>query len=272
MNHKHADCDGNGLVDQSDLEVINENYTAIHPLAKGLTPAPLPSLRLEFSHDSLPANGKILANVVLGSNEAVLTNLHGIRFTLTLDQRFENIGDLKIASKEGWLLDSGNSLELTREGQNQNEFQIGLSRIDQIGQSGQGIVAQLEWTLPHVNVDDFAVSISAALGITADGLQMPAQSTAQTIVVSDQISSSYSITENPIKLYPTLLPVGQSEVFLEAENWSGQLLLFSSNGRLVRQYPLQSKLALQLPQQGLYFYQVMDTQGNRLKAGKLLVH
>jgi len=272
LNHKHADCDGNGLVDQSDLEVINENYTAIHPLAKGLTPAPLPSLRLEFSHDSLPANGKILANVVLGSNEAVLTNLHGIRFTLTLDQRFENIGDLKIASKEGWLLDSGNSLELTREGQNQNEFQIGLSRIDQIGQSGQGIVAQLEWTLPHVNVDDFAVSISAALGITADGLQMPAQSTAQTIVVSDQISSSYSITENPIKLYPTLLPVGQSEVFLEAENWSGQLLLFSSNGRLVRQYPLQSKLALQLPQQGLYFYQVMDTQGNRLKAGKLLVH
>lgn len=49
FNYKYVDCDGNGLVEEIDLEVINENYNFKYLLVKGFFFGNLLELKLVFS-------------------------------------------------------------------------------------------------------------------------------------------------------------------------------------------------------------------------------
>ncbi len=272
LNHKHADCDGNGLVEEIDLEAINENYNFKHPLAKGLFPGNLPELKLVFSQDSLPAGGKVIANLVLGSAENLVNDLHGLRFNLHLDSRFGVETTASLASTSGWLLENEAHLELLRADDAFSIISFALSRTDGQGQSGQGVIAQLELTLPSSNVNDWQLRIGEVMGITSNGFQLPVEGKKNIQVVSNQISNVSNANSKSIRIYPNLLPLGQSEIFLESTAFEGQFLLFAPNGSLVDRLSIKDQLSVHLRTEGLYFYQILDQAGQQVQAGKLVVY
>ncbi|NRB52989.1 MAG: hypothetical protein HRU41_35335 [Saprospiraceae bacterium] len=272
LNHKHADCDGNGLVEEIDLEVINENYDFKHPLAKGLSPGDLPDLKLVFSQDSLPAGGKVMADLVLGSTESPIADLHGLRFNLHLDSRFGVETTASLSSTSGWLLENEAPLAFLRADDAASIIAVALSRTDGQGQSGQGTIGQLELSLPNSNVKDWQLRIDEVMGITSNGFQRPIEGKQSTLVVSDQISTVSSLQPNSIRIYPSLLPLGQSKIFLDTKEIEGQLLLFGPNGSLLDRFALKNQISLDLRTAGLYFYQILDQTGQKIQVGKLLAH
>jgi hypothetical protein len=90
VNTKHADSDGNGIVDYADTIAIGQNYSLIHPAR--LTPPVittashlLPPLSLEATPDTVGPSMAVHIDVLLGTPAVPVDSLYGISFTVNYD-------------------------------------------------------------------------------------------------------------------------------------------------------------------------------------------
>ena len=87
LNYKHFDCDGDGLVLDLDVDVIEPHYSPIDSSAVSWLPG-APAVWLQFDQDTILVNAnnpeplKITASVMVGSPEAPALGLHGLAFAL----------------------------------------------------------------------------------------------------------------------------------------------------------------------------------------------
>ncbi len=87
IDFKHFDCDGNGLVNEEDIEAIYHNYDAeVNTATNPEEDAPL--LWLDFADDLInidlnsPAEIEITATLRIGNAANPVSNLHGLAFTI----------------------------------------------------------------------------------------------------------------------------------------------------------------------------------------------
>lgn len=273
LNFKHADCNGNGEANVGDLAVIAQNYNAKHPLAKGLNPTDNPPIRLQFASDSLPTGGPITAQLILGSAAQPLSNIHGLRLDLQFDKRFEQIQDFSLNTNLGWLSNGTELLSLTQEDTEAQSISLAISRTDQVAQSGYGAIATISFTMsPETVTDDYRFSIQAALAVNEKGRQQYMRGTEQTKIVSNMISASNALNESSIRVYPTFMSTGQNIIHFQGIQTPHQLGLFLADGRLFQTYTVRDQITINVPNSGVYFFQIRNQEGQLVKTGKLLVN
>ena len=105
LNAKHADCNGDGIVDEADLRAIEENYFFTHGVAKPKvfsegTPND-PTLYVDFPVLSdIELNKEIKVPIIFG-NENIPATAYGLAFTLKFDPRL--IKDGRVEFTDSWL-------------------------------------------------------------------------------------------------------------------------------------------------------------------------
>lgn len=272
LNYKHADCNGNGEANAGDLAVIAQNYNAKHPLVKGLNPIDTPPIYLQFAGDSLPTGGPVTAELILGSSTEPVAGIHGLRLDIQFDQRFEHMENFTLNSADGWLANGTELLSLIQENAEDQIISLGMSRIDQLAQTGFGTIATISFTMsPETITDDYRFQIQSALAVDEKGRQKYLAAKQQEKIVSNMISASTALNESSIKLYPTFMSKGQNIIHLQGIQAQHQFEIFLADGRLFQTYDIRDQVTISLPNTGIYFFQIRNQAGQLVKAGKLLV-
>lgn len=85
VNHKHADCNGDGTVNAGDTAAISINYGLSHPaklIPQGTSASTIADLYLEANPDTVSANNIVNVNVCLGTSSVPVDSIYGISFRI----------------------------------------------------------------------------------------------------------------------------------------------------------------------------------------------
>jgi PKD repeat protein len=144
-DYKHADCNGDGTVDNTDTLAVRKNYSKTHPKAlfKNQGSPNDPPLYISFEKDSIHTGDVLYADIYLGSQTKPLPTVYGLVFRLNFDGG--------IVDNSGTVVDvNGSSLgtELIPFVYNGSSFtDIALTRTDHINTSCNGKIARLTFKI-----------------------------------------------------------------------------------------------------------------------------
>lgn len=105
LNAKHADCNGDGVIDEEDLKAIEENYFFTHGEVKPRTfsesTSNAPSLYVDFpALTDIELGSETKVPIIFGS-ENIPATAYGLAFTLSFDPRL--IKNARIEFIDSWL-------------------------------------------------------------------------------------------------------------------------------------------------------------------------
>ena len=171
INYKHADCDGNNIIDLDDLELMFQHYNLGVPTSETLSPLSVNGVPLyvEMPNEPLSPNQEITLPIVLGNLEEI--NAYALAFEIAFDSDIIETASIEINWSEGWL--ENPSELLTYEEKEEGKLTIAVGKTTQINSVGNGPIAHLRFTvsvdLPTQTTLPFTLEIKDPLVVNAEG-------------------------------------------------------------------------------------------------------
>ncbi len=282
VNFKHLDCDGNGTVNDSDADVIEQHYQAIDPKKMTWTPQ-APQVRVALKgpdtikiNPLIPATFELKADVLVGSPTEPVLGLYGLAFALQYPEFVNHDPETALSAE---LFGNNHRLWQPRDNYSRRQLDMGLVKTNHQTISGYGKIAEVTFTWEYIIIIDviareelkivpFVVPVTGIRGIDAKGypkeLSVPAVLDTVWIKIDDGISP----TNQPdlsarVALYPNpatdeaLLYTGDLRVeSIEAVNLLGQVLhTLAPTDRTVQRFNVAAW------QPGLYTLRIQTDQG-----------
>lgn len=271
-NYKHADTDGNGLVEAFDTIAVSMNYGLTHSRPADVQRTG-PLLVAHFEEDSLSVNDTAHISVKLGTDTLPAEDIYGIAFTLNFDTSLVNFSSLTVSYEDSWLGANNTDLLGFHRGFASGQLDMALTRTDQVDSSGYGTLAHLT----IIMVEDLTAKTELAellsLAITnvraldqtgmIQGIAIGRDSMVITQVIEDSVGTFLPADlAAEIRIYPQpasrRLRVELGD--LTAQGWT----LYDLTGRLQagERVSFQSR-DLKLPQlsDGFYLLEISTPQG-----------
>ncbi len=240
FNAKYGDCNGDGLIDETDMEAIEQNWGLTHPLAP-VVPFSFPEKNTSKAIGAPQSEGgQFRIPVYLGEANQSLSNAYGLSFTLHFEPG--TLTELHFDAAPG-LFTTGQSPLLTLTKVEAGSAVISIVRTDHQGVDIAGHIGDL-W------VDQTEFTISDWLFLQADGdvFALPGTLTPSTITSTTHLPALRVLT---MHAYPV---PAQQEVFVQVSQ-AATGTVFNSSGQLIWSGPLGAGLQ-SLPvagwQPGLY--------------------
>jgi PKD repeat protein len=221
VDFKHLDCDGDGEVNNKDLESVHKHFTAIDT-SNALEPGNFPQLWLDFAEDTItidptkPAPLQVKADIMLGSLSKPVLGLYGLAFALRYPDYVDHDPTLVFHDD---LFDYNSTISLKRDIYSRRQYDIGLSKNDQKPVSGYGSIGQINFTTDYIIIVDvtsrssskvipFTVPLAGVRGNDAKGAPkgLSGKSTRDTVWIK-LLDKSLQASENPdinelVSVYP----------------------------------------------------------------------
>jgi len=150
VNMKHADCNGDGVVDSNDLAAVSANYGLTHP--KGNAPVAnkvtgVPDLYFDLSGQVLRPGVTISIPIKFGSAALPMNNIYGLATGVELIGPINLVAAPAITYSQSWIGSTSNTLKFIKDIDN-NHVDWAYARKDQSNASGNGTIATLNFTVP----------------------------------------------------------------------------------------------------------------------------
>ena|GEM_PF-5773280 len=151
-NYKHADCNGDGIIDSLDLGAVVRNYSQTHSKSGGATggnPSD-PALSLSISKDSVGTTDTLQIQMNLGTSAKQVNDIYGLCFSIKYDPLNVNQskGIMPDFSK-CWLGTLNKNLVYVIHNDSSNGvMDIGITRTDHNNISGYGQIGVLNIITP----------------------------------------------------------------------------------------------------------------------------
>lgn len=148
VNFKHADCNGDGVVNAADVAAIEENYGLSHdeviPFESLEATENDPALRFELPESGeLPNNATFEIPILLGTEDQIIENLYGIAFTIRFDPNMVMPESIGMTYPASWLgVDGVNLMSLDHSLAEEGILEVAITKIDQNNVSGYGEIAR----------------------------------------------------------------------------------------------------------------------------------
>lgn len=148
-NFKHADCNGDGVINALDKSVIVQNYGLTH--GNVADPIELPGTELDppifvdFSaNQEWPTLSNFEVPIILGNEDHPVENVYGVAFTITVDPVIFNLDAIGVEYPDSWFGEAGgNVLTIQKIYDEEGKIEIALTRTDHQNVSGHGPIARL---------------------------------------------------------------------------------------------------------------------------------
>lgn len=265
LNAKHSDCDGNGLVDEFDLEVLLHNYGLGSSQQEMISPIETSGIPLYFEMptETLSHNQEIAIPIMLSNFEEI--NAYGLAFEAVFDPTLIQTESIQIDWSENWLGDENEVITLFKK--ESGLLQIALARTNQTNAYGKGQIGTLRFTveadLAYEATLPFAFQIKAPLLLTAEETILPIVLPNQAgllIGLSELSNESFNFIQNENHL-----------IFSDGTNIE-QLFVYDLSGKLVKTTKqLESSLDLNELPNGLYLLHIY-TQSNVYSKKVQIIH
>jgi len=257
VNFRHADTDGNGIVDQDDILAVNLNYDLVHNLQEAGDTRE--SFDIDFVYETITADNWVHVAILLGNTDEPIDDFYGAGFIIEYDQTMVVENTAHVDFSESW---TGtfftDFIALQKDFHDEGRLDVGLVRIDQEGIDGSGKIGSFRFQLPEgVEFTPFTLTAREGSGVRADKSPYELE-TAEVIITN----TKDILPSSTIDVYPN--PT-ETELFLaiptdlEVTN----IQLFGTNGQLINEYddPTIRSLEVNNLPTGLYYLQVLTTEG-----------
>ena len=250
VNFKHLDCDGNGSINEFDVDPIMMHYAPTKP--QPVLPNPgRPPAKLKFDQDTVtlnygtPTNVVISGESVVGSAQRPALGLHGLSFSMLYPEYVKP--NNSIAYEQNSFMGFINHLlVLSKDNYALNQMDVGITRKLNVGANGYGKIGQAHFTLDLIiivdiidragsNVVPFVVPVAGLAATDAQGepfeLSVPTELDTVWVKVegfvptgeSQKLSDLFSVFPNPAS--------DQLHVFTAEDIHAKQLFLTDALGR-----------------------------------------
>ena len=198
VNFKHADGDGNGLIDSLDLTPITLNFGSSHnkngsfndPYVNGLA-----DLSIGYSAITVAPGEPVIATINLGSAAIPVNSVYGIVYSLNYDQNMFQQGSVTFNTNNSYLGNNTNAIKMIEGVADYGNLKVGMVRIDHNTVQGSGEIAQLNFIAnPLIQGDvTFNMSFNTVKIITNDGTVIPVN-----VINQNPITISQALSVNEI--------------------------------------------------------------------------
>lgn len=269
VNHKHADCNGDGVVNLADTLAISLNYGLTHP-AKA-TPEIAGKLNvadfyLIASPDTAAANSIINIKIGLGTSAVPVDSIYGIAFRINFNPGIIDTTSGTMDYTGSWMGTAGTDLiTFSRPFISNGYIDVAMVRNNHQNISGDSLIA----IFSIVIVDNIAGKIGLGFNLSDVYAITYAESVLGLNIIGDSVivSSSTGINdqqdESDITIYPT--PASEYLIISSSSNALDEIILSDLSGRvLVRNTynkAYKSILDLKNISSGLYSIQIKTTKG-----------
>jgi hypothetical protein len=272
INHKHADTDGNGVINLDDTLAIFQNYGLTHPLR--VIPAGVASiadLTVTASSDTIGLSSIVNFDISLASP---VDSLYGLAFRLYFDPALIDLTATSVSFPGSMFGVNGVDMLSLGHSQGLNGFvDVALTRLNQANITGMGAVARVTIVTTDnvsgkimLNVMPFDV-----VGITANESNMNFNISGDGVVIDPAFVGLNETADYSFSLYPS---PAHDNVLL---NYSGagalsNLLVTDIAGKTVLTIDKPSShevIDIRNLEKGIYLFKVNSTNGTLVK--KILI-
>ena len=237
IDYKHADCNGDGVIDAADTTAITLHYGQNHPF-RHVNPVSginsVDNFTMVASMDTAGSNDHILVEARLGSNVAQISNLYGIAFRVNFLSSVVDSTASNFSFTNSWLGTPGNDL-LTYVHPNwqQGSLDAVAIRTDHVPHSGDSTIAVFDVVI----VDNVSVrtilnfSLSGVRGVYADGTIRYFVPVVDSVEIQDGPTGLASLTKNEISLYPN--PANSSLTIRRSTGDAAKLIFRNVSGEII---------------------------------------
>lgn len=205
QNYKHSDCNGDGLIDENDLGVMDENYGLFHDniidFPQELPPPNSPRIFIEYPDPSTITPGTpFTGRIILGEEANPVFNLYGIAFSMRYDK--EKLRILNIQYPPGWYGEAGDDvLTIDKTFDDVGVAHIGLTRINQENVSGHGAMVEFIGIIDDIvgRVSGIDIEIDDVVAISKEEFNVPIEGS---INEWDLTSSTIDLPKGSLTVFP----------------------------------------------------------------------
>ena len=209
---KHADCNGDGVVDSLDLIAIAMNWGDFH-FKNGAVSSGNPSdppFSVQFTKDSFLAGSTAMANLVLGTASNPVKSAYGFAAAYSYDHSYID-SSIKVSFDSSWLGAPGKDfISFVKNDTANGMLYFAVTRINHINISGFGNVGSLSVVLPdnlsgkHSVYDNVKLTPVLIKLISFDEATIPLYSPEDSFVLYQTGSGLQPVNNNyNIRLYPS---------------------------------------------------------------------
>lgn len=170
VNYAHADCNGDGVINAADVEVIRQNYGLTHGPVAPYTPLPAtpnnPPLFVNMPDGSLAPGAVISAPIVLGRQNLPVEAIYGLAFRINFDPEVFVPNSVQIEFLQNTWLGANTPatqalITIDRSFAQDGYIEVAISRINQLNAGGFGPIARFRGI-----IDDIAGLVESQIQIT----------------------------------------------------------------------------------------------------------
>ncbi len=271
VNVKHADCDGNGIVNAADTLAVSLNYGQTHParLAQSYSTTGFgPDLSFQMPGTLLTPGSIATIPIMIGSITA-----YGFAFTINFDPTLIVPGSMSISYAGSVLGSTSNYIHIEKDFYSTGSYDLAFSRINQLDTNRSGLIATLSFTVANNASAPIYLSFSNIKFINHNGLELPINAHNSSISIATGIATIDSYM--PSSFYPNPMSSEATISFPNADHQNYFLSLYELTGR--RTSPVQSTLSNTFSierknmQSGIYFYELTNSDKTKVAKGKFIV-
>jgi PKD repeat protein len=220
VNKKHADCNGDGTLNATDMAAITANYGLRHNNHNNKSGMPEataadPSMSIQLPTGAVTAGSTITCPISLGTSAIPISSLYGYSFTINYDAALIVPGSVSIDLSTNFLGNSSNELTITKDNYSLGKIDAAVVRTDktqllagygQIGTITFQIKPNVSGTL-HTTFSPSAKVLAASrwFGTTVENEEVfiPVNLNSGTITVNTSTGiTEYNTASSLINVYP----------------------------------------------------------------------
>ncbi len=218
---KHADCNGDGIIDANDTAAINLNFNLLHAIVShdddnnNINQIRTTSdMYFVINGSSFTAGDWVDAELWLGISSAPISSLYGISFNINYDASLVQSGTESITYPSSWLGTPGtDAVKIGKIDNLANTAYGAVSRIDHINANGFGKIADFKFQIKTslntaelmlLSVSNYSANDSAGLAQVFN-LETDSVSINQTVGIHEvNTASGITISPNPFTSQTTI--------------------------------------------------------------------
>ena len=236
VDYKHADCNGDGIIDANDTVAIAANYGLNHPfrISNPNQTSSIDNFYLIAALDTANALDNFSVEARLGNSVSQVTNLYGIAFRLSFLTNVIDTTASDFAFTNSWLGTPGSDMiTFVRPNWTAGYIDAVAVRTDHQPMSGDSTIAVFDVVIVD-NVSARTVlnfQLSGVRGVSLDGTLRYFVPNVDSVEINSGTTGITSIKKNDIALYPN--PASESLMISRASTDAATIIIRNLQGETV---------------------------------------
>ncbi|MFT4664436.1 MAG: hypothetical protein ACI8YQ_000575 [Polaribacter sp.] len=266
-NWKHADCNGDGEINNIDLTAIENNYDETHgtvlPYEEIDIASGSPSFFIDLpDFDEITLGEAFVAPIILGDQDTPVDQIYGIAFTVEYDPTMMDEAGVYVETGSSWLGEQNTQLiSIDKSFADEGIIEVAITRTDHEDTAGFGTISYFIGIIDDIaGKSELAVEITNVVAITYEEARISLETPTAII---DLTTSLEKVLDNSVTVFPN--PAQETlNIFTTGLEIPTQIKVYNTLGQLIEQIEApteKSQLNVNNWIPGIYFLDIQFEQG-----------